>query len=257
MFASYSTNGTGFEQKALWDWLDVLVFPVALAVGGFLYDRREKKRDQDREDKEQQREQFFAQERAQDIALQTYLDQMSVLMTQENLRKVATETPDSDIPKVAQARTLALLLELNPERKRRVLKLIAQLHLINRNECVVRLTNADLNDADLKEATLHDIDLSDADLRRANLTGADLKGTKLTKADLRKAILEEACLGEVDLAEADLRGANLSGADLSNAVNLTQEQVEKSLGDQTTMLPDKLEHPGSWVQSTNGQQSSK
>jgi hypothetical protein len=178
-------------------------------------------------------------------------------MTQENLRKVATETPDSDIPKVAQARTLALLLELNPERKRRVLKLIAQLHLINRNECVVRLTNADLNDADLKEATLHNIDLSEADLRRAKLIRADLKGTKLTKADLREAILIKARLGEVDLAEADLRGANLSGADLSNTVNLTQEQIEESLGDQTTMLPDKLQHPKLWVQSANRQPSSK
>jgi hypothetical protein len=78
--------------------------------------------------------------------------------------------------------------------------------------------------------------LRGADLRRANLRGAYLIGADLRGADLRLA----------DLIGADLRGADLRGARLSDALFLTQPQVNAALGDQHTTLPTALARPAHW-----------
>jgi uncharacterized protein YjbI with pentapeptide repeats len=153
-------------------------------------------------------------QRAQDTAVQTYLDQMSNLMIDRRLRKT---DPDSDERALAQARTLAILLQLGAERKRLPLKLVAQMHLIDKDSPIIKLPHADLVEADLTEVTLVDVDLTDVDLRGANLTDANLGGTVLADADLRSADLTGADLTSTVLSGANLRGANLRGADLRGA----------------------------------------
>lgn len=84
-------------------------------------------------------------------------------------------------------------------------------------------------------------DLAGRDLRSRVLVGADLRGAVLIAADLRGCDLSG-----VDLLGADLRDARLGGADLSNALFLTQPQVNAAQGDASTVLPDDLDHPGNW-----------
>jgi len=79
--------------------------------------------------------------------------------------------------------------------------------------------------------------LSGKDLRGANLRGAWLIGADLRKADLRTA----------DLIGADLRGADVRGADLSDALFLTQFQVNAARGDDRTRLPAVLSRPAHWT----------
>src|SRR5215213_625093 len=68
------------RAKLLWDWMQLLVVPAALAIGGFwLANRAQKQRDKENEDA-REHEQFLEQQRAQDAALQSYLDQMSHLI---------------------------------------------------------------------------------------------------------------------------------------------------------------------------------
>jgi uncharacterized protein YjbI with pentapeptide repeats len=64
----------------------------------------------------------------------------------------------------------------------------------------------------------------------------------MIRADLRGADLREA-----DLLGADLRDADLRGTDLSSALFLTQPQVNASVGDATTALPEGLARPGRWL----------
>jgi hypothetical protein len=71
----YALQWTGFGQskvaqdvrpaKTLWDWLDLLIIPAVLAVGGYLFTRAENRATH-----------ATAERRAQDEALQAYLDQM-------------------------------------------------------------------------------------------------------------------------------------------------------------------------------------
>jgi uncharacterized protein YjbI with pentapeptide repeats len=114
------------------------------------------------------------------------------------------------------------------------------------------LRGAIFGQADLRGARLQGADLLFSYLRGANLVRADLRGASLLQAelrgaDLRKAILREADLRRADLQGADLRGADLRGADLRTARNVTQEQIEWTIGDDNrTGLPDSLDPPEGW-----------
>jgi Pentapeptide repeats (8 copies) len=84
-------------------------------------------------------------------------------------------------------------------------------------------------------------DLMGKDLRGTRLTGASLRGAYLIGADLRGADLRTA-----DLLGADLRAADLRGADLTDALFLTQPQVDAAKGDGATVLPRPLRRPAHW-----------
>lgn len=84
--------------------------------------------------------------------------------------------------------------------------------------------------------------------RQANLSLANLFGVRAGRADFTEANLEGATLvgGHFANARFDgaaLTGANLSGAELSEAVGLTQSQLNTACGDATTTLPAGLTVP--------------
>jgi Pentapeptide repeats (8 copies) len=107
---------------------------------------------------------------------------------------------------------------------------------------------------------LVETDLREAYLWRANLSGVllgktDLRGAYLGEADLSLAYLEGADLSGADLSGANLEGANLEGANLSEAVNLTQDQLEATKsGDQNTQLPSDRKPPTHWGMETDVQE---
>lgn len=69
----------------------------------------------------------------------------------------------------------------------------------------------------------------------------DLRGTDLRGANLVEAHLEGAVLWR-----AHLEGANLQGATV-----LTQGQIDRAYGDETTILPEGFVHPEHWIKSTD------
>jgi uncharacterized protein YjbI with pentapeptide repeats len=243
IYIGYGLRWTGFGPstknadvqpgKTLWEWLGLLFVPTILALGGFLLNRWQKQHDdriQQAQEQQQQlieearreREEAAAIQRAQDETLRAYLDQMSNLMVDKELRKKLREGPeDPDEHRLAQARTLAVLLGLDRERKKIPLKLIYELRLITKEEPILNLRNAGLDTADLSEITLHEACLREADLRRANLRGADLKGTDLTRADLRGANLSDADLSDTMLAGANLLPYDEKAPAKLNAPNLS------------------------------------
>lgn len=78
---------------------------------------------------------------------------------------------------------------------------------------------------DLHGAFIRRTDLTGANLTNANFTGADCTGASFRGANFRGAIL---------------KGTILRGADLTDARNLTWEQIEEAVIDQTTVLPAYL-----------------
>ena len=61
------------------------------------------------------------------------------------------------------------------------------------------------------------------------------------------AILRDAVLDYADFADAQLGKAVLTGASLSHARNLTQEQIDETIGDASTTLPAHLQMPAEWL----------
>lgn len=200
--------------KTLWDWLQLLVIPVALAALAFLLNNSQSSREQRREDERAAGQQAIAADATQEDTLRAYLAQMSDLILDRNLLR---SQPVSDVRAVARTVTLTTLRRLDGERKGVVVRFLAEAGAIDAGGAAVELADANLRSAELREALLFDTDLTYADLRGAHLRGARLGEGNLLEADLRGADLRDALLIDENLNFADLRGADLRGANLSGA----------------------------------------
>lgn len=220
-----------FGGKPLWDWMQLLIVPLVLAIIGLLFQLQQAERQrtfdkqqQTLEDRRAEAEQEVAEQRAQAAALQAYLDQMGDLLLEKNLRE---SDADSEVRTLARARTLVVLETLDSDRNNRVLRFLEETGLIQSGPegraPIVSLKYAALGDFKLKgRQLLRGTDLTQAGLNGANLSAAHLEGTDLSGAHLgeshlRDAYLRDAKLSGADLRGADLRGADLRGADLSDA----------------------------------------
>src|SRR5215216_7111873 len=94
----------------LWDWIKLLVVPAVLAGGGLWFNQQQRAR-----------EQQIADARAQDEALQSYLDGMSLLLTDKE-RPLHRARPGDSLSEVARARTLTVLPSLDGARKGSVVR---------------------------------------------------------------------------------------------------------------------------------------
>jgi Pentapeptide repeats (8 copies) len=178
------------------DWLPILIsllIPCIVAYFGWQVSWRLGKL----EDQRAQAERKLAEQRAQDEALQAYLDQMGNLLLEKDLRD---SDKDSEVRTLARARTLTVLRRLDASRKGEIMQFLLEAHLVRRvgeKTPVIELDRADLSDVDLNE-----VDMSGAHLSEANLTNTDLRRTDLSGAYLRHANLSFS-----DLSDADLSGA--------------------------------------------------
>jgi len=176
---------TGFPHQTLWDWLKLLVVPAVLAIGGYFLNSSQNRATQ-----------AAAERRAQDEALQAYLDNMSeMLIPNKDQPSLYRAHPGDSLSSVARARTLTVLPRLGGDRKARVVQFLYETGLLAKGRPIVDLAGAHL---------------SGADAIRLNLTKADLNGADLSGADLNGA---------------NLREANLSGAYLRGAIEWTEEQL--------------------------------
>jgi len=227
---SYSSRNrmprTGFGDKTLWDWLQLLIVPIVLAVASFWFTLQQDTRQQATEE-----------QRAQDAALQAYLDKTGELMLKQDAPLRESEEGD-EVNTLARSRTLTVLSTLDGERKARVVLFLYESRLIIKDRPVLELRGADLSDAaflglaNLSDASLQGVNLSNANLSGANLSGADLSGADLSGADLSNANLSNANLSGVNLGDAELSYANLSGANLSEGEHPPGRYVQGAyLGD--------------------------
>jgi uncharacterized protein YjbI with pentapeptide repeats len=212
----------GFHGKTVWDFLQLLIVPLMLVAIGLVFSLQQDARQQRVEDQRADAERVLADQRAQDEALQAYLDQMSGLLLEKDLR---TSEVNSEVRTLAQVRTLTVLGRLDPSRKTAVMQFLVDADLvqsIDERDPIISLNGADLSGANVSDANLRNADLSDSDLSFADLSDANLRGASLSDVELRGAILRHANLSDADLSDAFLRGADLSnaflrGADLSDS----------------------------------------
>ncbi|HEX9987370.1 MAG TPA: pentapeptide repeat-containing protein [Chloroflexia bacterium] len=241
--------------KTLWDWLDLLVVPAVLVIGGIAFSWAERNSNnaiadrrivEDRKIAEEQRsedrrieaeriaeEHRLQDDRIRDALLREYLDRMSDLLITHKLGSSNEGDPER---LVARARTVTILNALGQDgaRKGNIVRFLYEAKLLNKANPIVNLQGADLRHAgligaNLSEANLNVTNLIEADFRgaklnRADLSGADLSGAKLNRADLSGADLSGAFLENAKLNWADLSGANLKWTSL-NGANLSRGKL--------------------------------
>jgi len=251
-FGEYvNSKGEVERGKTLWDWMELLIVPIVLALGGLWFSQQAREAERKAEDRRSQAEREIQERHAQtereiatdhqrEAALQMYFDRMTELLFEKDLLRAWKK--DDEVKGIARARTLATLRGLDGLRKGMLVQFLYESDLIKRG-AVVDLRMADLSGAglawaNLREADLKDVHLIEADLFYAKLSGAWLGGANLAKAVLVRADLQEAFLIEANLFEADLTKANLSGAIVTN----TELVMAKSLEGAT--LPNGTIHHG-------------
>src|SRR5918997_7015992 len=112
------------------DWLPIVgafLIPVMIAIGTWGITWQQGKI----EDQRAKAERELAEQRAQHEALQAYLDQMSTLLLEKDLRN---SEEDSEVRTLARARTLTVLRRLDPNRKSAVMQFLVEAELIQRGE---------------------------------------------------------------------------------------------------------------------------
>ena len=266
----FNVNVPGLRGKTIWDWLQLLIIPLALAIIAFLFNRAERKN-----------EQTIASDNQQEASLQGYLNKMFELLLHEKIREPTFKDASpfeaqNEAQHAARASTLTVLPKLDAGRKKSVIQFLHEANLISKNERIVHLNDADLSGADLSGASLfysdlHKVNLSKANLSKANLcesdlseanlseanlrearlswgklvihpTGANLSGADLGRADLSRAIMNDVILINADLSRANLSDADLSGANLTNA-KVTNEQLDQAKSLKGATLRDGSTRP--------------
>jgi hypothetical protein len=225
-------NGLGFGAKTFWDWLQLIIVPLILAVTGVVLNTTIQRTQREREEKRAETERSIADDRLKEQAWQSYLDKMTELLLKEQLQRSG---PDDNVRTVARARTLTTLRGLDGERKGALLRFLYESKLIDGEKPVVDLSSADLREAVLVGAELKGANLGWTFLVEANFFSAGLKGASLAEARLTGANFEH----------ASLEGTNLSGANLRGA-KVTSEQLAKAILDENTIMPNgKKNNPAS------------
>jgi uncharacterized protein YjbI with pentapeptide repeats len=217
-------------RKTLWDWLQLFIVPLALAAIGLWFAAQQDAHQQEIEEKRAKSDRHIEEQRAQDAALQAYLDQMSQLMLEGGLRG---SKEGSEVRTLARARTRTVLGRLNSRRKGSVVQFLYEASLINKENPVVGLDAVHLRGADLSNVELHDANLSNAYLNDANLSGTSLNDANLIGAHLSGADLSWASLSGAQVSGADLSNANLNNAYLNEADLRGTHLMEANLSDAT------------------------
>ena len=232
----FSWPGTGFQGKTVWDWLSLLVVPLALAAVALFFNQANTRT-----------EQKIALDKQRNDLLQAYLDRMSELLLEKDLRTSQADTlAGVEVRNVARTRTISVLRQLDVRRVSDVFTFLHEAGLMNLLTPIIILKDADfsnvnwggatLSEANLNEANLSGANLSGANLSEATLVGANLSGAKLNKANLSEAYLSGAKLNKADLSGADLSGAILNRTKLKDAKidksQLTPEQIAQAIWDQ-------------------------
>jgi uncharacterized protein YjbI with pentapeptide repeats len=243
----------GLRGMTVRDWLPIvgaLLIPLAVAAGtGWITWQQGRIADQRAEaDRE------LAEQRAQDEALQAYLNQMSSFLLEKDLRLSTRDNATEDSKEarnLARARTLTVLRTLDSRRKEQVMQFLMEAALVQTEggkQPIVELSGAYLNDTDLVTADLGGAELSDAKLSSANLSDANLGGANLSGAILNAAYLFGANLSGANLSGANLSDANLSDANLEGTQEVSDEQLAEARSLKGATMPNGQKYED-WLKS--------
>ncbi|MEM8862132.1 MAG: pentapeptide repeat-containing protein, partial [Chloroflexota bacterium] len=211
VFETYQEDNLGFN-KTLWDWLELLIIPLAIASFSLFQSKAEndKRRDQYEETKrieiDRERQEIF----------EHYLTQINQLSRRDEGERTHADLLD------ARIQTITTITQLDARRNRLILKYLREYELLQVSDTdshKISLQNADFSFAELDGANFDTIYLRESVFDNASLNGATfnssrLVGAKFNDAKLTKAHFNDAKLDAAKFIEANLTGAYFVFADL-------------------------------------------
>src|SRR5579884_574172 len=141
---------TGFPNKTIWDWLQLLIIPVALAASALIFNWFKART-----------ERQIALDKQREDLIQSYLDRMSELLLEKGL---GNSKLDDEVRKVARARTISVLRQLDGGRVGDIFTFLQEAELVDRTDPIIHFKNANFTGVKWHKASLAVADLSGANL---------------------------------------------------------------------------------------------
>jgi uncharacterized protein YjbI with pentapeptide repeats len=237
-WTGFRNTGQEVAGRTLWDWLQLLLVPVGIALALFALNNSQANRERARAERQAAQDRLqanrraandraIANQRARGDTVRVYLQQMSNLLLDHDLRHSRI---GSDVRVLARTLTLTVLPQLDGERKGLVLQFLSEQQLINPPQ--TRQVYA--GDVPLLVGIKHGVSAAKVSLEGADLSGLvwgggrELEAGDLSGANLRGARFIDARLGQIgrlvghpsptytmSFSGADLRGARFDHAELS------------------------------------------
>ncbi len=114
--AQFRWVASGVAGKTSWEWLELLVIPLFLAVGAFYLDSRS-----------EVRQDATADNRSKQETLTSYLEKMEKLLLDRKLRQ---SSEDSEVRSVARAVTTTTIKNLDSERNALLISFLKESNLV-------------------------------------------------------------------------------------------------------------------------------
>lgn len=234
------------QAKTLWDWLQLLIVPIILGLGGVLINHTLQQNEQSRAEKQAEVDRQIAKERdeterkiaegrAQDQRLRAYLDRISELLLDRQLGDA--EQVKDEVKTLARTLTLTTLRGLDGERKGAIVNFLYEANLIGNLEmkAIIDLKDADLTTINLSRsilfgANLSRVNISGSNLHKMILAWGDFTEANLTGANLSESFLLETQLSETVMENTKLISAVLNGAFLAKAHLVNADLTDADLG---------------------------
>ena len=234
----------GFREKTVWDWLQFLAniaVPILIAVATILVSNLQNQVNQN----QRLGEVRVAEDKREDEILKAYIDNISDLLLNRNLRN---SKEGEEVNNIARGQTLIAIQRLRyingGARKARILQFLHELRLVERGNKILSLRDAWLRYTDMT-ATRSDLtgdDLSRLDLESANLSHTLMMNIDLSNSDLSNSNLSDVVMDGANLSGANLRNTILNNTDLRGAI-VSNEQLAKVKSLQGATMPDGSKHP--------------
>ncbi len=204
-FDKYNEAKSGPRGKTLWDWMNLLVVPVLIALTAWSFKEIEKRNTQSSE-----------RERAQNETLDSFIKIMTELIINN---KLISQTPSPESKIIARTRIMLALSNLDRMKKGQVLQFLFESSLINQEPKI------NLNGGDIKNAVLDGIVLSSSEIKGAYFNKASIKNSNLSNANFTSCNFSEANFSNSLMENTDLSYSNLTSAKLRN-INLDSINFE-------------------------------
>ncbi|WP_020412912.1 pentapeptide repeat-containing protein [Microbulbifer variabilis] len=211
--------------RSLWDWLQLLIVPVVLLIGGWYLSDLIERRQEKSEDKKYQR-----------TELRHYLDAMNKLLVDYDLKCVdyafseyCISLSDKDKERVnsayqsAMAMTASVIHILDGPLNSLVLSYLSKIKikkLITDGDVFRGLS---LKKAKLFRLKLDNINLSDADLSQINMYTSSLNSGNLSKVNFSRAVISDTTFNDalflnVDFSQATIIDSSFDGAKIGDFI---------------------------------------
>jgi uncharacterized protein YjbI with pentapeptide repeats len=227
---------SGFQKKSFWDWLQLLIVPLMLALGAFYLNSAADFRDYQ-----------IAQERKQQEILTDYFSKMQGLIVETKKIKETSGYKESNSEErlllefrpTAQALTLSVLEQLDGERKGKVIIYLAESQLItvDNNEPYPQ-PEIKLDGANLKGMVLNDVDqvVKNGNKLRVIINKSDMTDSRfkriglLANSDLKGSNFSNSILTSVDFTNANMPQAKFIKGKINN-VSFTDTNLKETIFD--------------------------